>query len=381
MEQRSSPISSATIARLAETLEAVAREVRASIPDAIPPLPTTDQLSGLLATAFWASLKHEEGRPLAFSLAIVPFERAGAAVSFTTPLDLNVDAIVRLAPALNPKRRSLAVTAQPERPLSVWGIAAPSFIAPTIETTSPGVLVVRYWGRVLMVFEHGEDIFLEGANYVNLLSILAGAFKHHTPFENPFTLSSALIGIIQAMLSHGHGGLLLILPSSQNDWQQHLASIRYQPSPPSRILREAVDSLQAAGTLPFSMPQALMAFSQQQVLRDACELVGLLTAIDGATIVNTELELTAFGAMIKSGRLPVETEVYTLQPGRSADTGNRLPLARLGGARHRSAAEFCAYEHDAIACVASQDGPLTVIGWLEREQALCALQRADLFLK
>ena len=57
-----------------------------------------------------------------------------------------------------------------------------------------------------------------------------------------------------------------------------------------------------------------------------------------------------------------------------------VPLQILGGARHRSAAEFCLTHPRCLAFVASQDGGLTIFGWQHKSWRLFAIRHAELAL-
>jgi hypothetical protein len=61
------------------------------------------QLRELVETAFWASLKHEEGRFHEFSLALVQPEAPNVPFVFEQPVELNPHELAKMAPALNPQ--------------------------------------------------------------------------------------------------------------------------------------------------------------------------------------------------------------------------------------------------------------------------------------
>jgi hypothetical protein len=231
-----------------------------------------------------------------------------------------------------------------------------------------------------MVFSAGNAVFLEYENCFGLLSLVQGAFKDESPFPNPFTLSAVLLGLIRSMLRQGHGGTILVFPATALRWDKHLTSIRYRSSAPFRSLRDAIDRLQASNQLPMTMPEAMLSFQLQEGLRDSIEQVGLLTAVDGALLINSDLEVLGFGAMINSSKLNAEDKLFVFEPGKPKDVPRTATVNSLGGARHRAAADFCVLQKDAIAFVASQDGRLTVLGWLSADKKLLAIERAEMFL-
>jgi hypothetical protein len=128
------------------------------------------------------------------------------------------------------------------------------------------------------------------------------------------------------------------------------------------------------------MPRDLAIAQLSAALAETAKDVGRLTAVDGAVLLNTDLEVLGFGAMIKTGELKDDTQVVVLEPGVSDSPNQATTLAALGGSRHRSAAEYCNAQKEALAFVASQDGPLTLVGYLKSDGKLFSLKRADLYL-
>ena len=98
-------------------------------------------------------------------------------------------------------------------------------------------------------------------------------------------------------------------------------------------------------------------------VRRAVDTVAGLTAVDGATVINDQYEVLAFGAKIRrpEGSPPVEQMVAT-EP-IVEDRAVVVQPAQNGGTRHLSAAQFVQDQRDALALVASQDGRFTVFAW------------------
>jgi hypothetical protein len=101
--------------------------------------------------------------------------------------------------------------------------------------------------------------------------------------------------------------------------------------------------------------------------------------VDGATILDMDLRLLAFGAMLQSGQVSVG-DVLCVEAGRAKAGGVTRSIRELGGARHRAAAEFCCRIQESVAFVASQDGVLTELGWQKAEEKLVALLHAERYL-
>jgi hypothetical protein len=111
----------------------------------------------------------------------------------------------------------------------------------------------------------------------------------------------------------------------------------------------------------------------------AADAVGQVTAVDGATLLDMDLGLLAFGAMIRSSPSSIG-DVLCVEAGRAKAGGVTRSIGELGGARHRAAAKFCCRIQESVAFVASQDGVLTELGWLKTEGRLVALLHAERYL-
>jgi DNA integrity scanning protein DisA with diadenylate cyclase activity len=86
------------------------------------------------------------------------------------------------------------------------------------------------------------------------------------------------------------------------------------------------------------------------------EEIGALTAVDGALILNHNLALIAFGAILHVGRPAVVVEALDAQGSRhrTIDFGSR-------GTRHRAAATYAAEHPGAVVFVASEDGQVSCL--------------------
>ncbi|HYY93384.1 MAG TPA: hypothetical protein VE713_02620, partial [Pyrinomonadaceae bacterium] len=120
--------------------------------------------------------------------------------------------------------------------------------------------------------------------------------------------------------------------------------------------------------------------SWQEAFRRAVDLIGGLTAVDGAAIISDRYELLAFGAKIvrRRGGDPVEQLVLT-EPV-VGDAAAVVQPVQLGGTRHLSAAQFVQDQKGSVALVASQDGRFTVFAWSPCEEMVHAHRVETLLL-
>jgi hypothetical protein len=114
-------------------------------------------------------------------------------------------------------------------------------------------------------------------------------------------------------------------------------------------------------------------------VRRSVDTIAGLTAVDGATIINDQYEVLAFGAKIRRsvGSKPVENWVTT-EP-IVGDQPEIVQPTEQGGTRHLSAAQFVYDQRDALALVASQDGRFTIFAWSPCEDMVHA-HRVDVLL-
>ena len=118
----------------------------------------------------------------------------------------------------------------------------------------------------------------------------------------------------------------------------------------------------------------------QEAFRQAVDVIGGLTAVDGAALMTEQYELLAFGAKIvrRDGGGQVEQVIVT-EPV-IGDTASVVHPVQLGGTRHMSAAQFVQDQRDAVALVASQDGRFTVFAWSPCEEMVHAHRVETLLL-
>jgi Probable sensor domain DACNV len=335
-------------------------------------IPSDDHVSVLLNTAFWASLQQEEGRPVAAAL-LLQAPSSDEDLIFEHSIPLSIEAVVKLAPAIHRERRGLGIRAEGPSRLEIWGLTPMTSTALCVDVKGPGLLVVKGMLRNVMIYHAGEATFLEDEDYNTLVRLTRLALPADSPADDRFVNAYWTTRVVDSMRRTGHGGIVLLVPSGSSDWRDALSDApKYQCSPPFRGLRDALDRL-----LP--NPYAVNALVESEHLQNAADAVGQVTAVDGATVLDMDLRLHAFGAMIQSGQVSVG-DIMCVEAGRAKAGGVLRSIRELGGARHRAAAEFCCRIRESVAFVASQDGSLTEFGWLQAEQKVVALLHAERYL-
>ena len=381
---------------------AIAREAGESRLGRLAPV---SLVGDMIATAFWASLRREEGHPPKISLAFVDDADVLHPLVFEQPLSFDPGVLTKLALAVARPGIPLGVAARGDD-LAVWGTTRDlPRCALVIEVAEPGLLVIKeYRGdglakyvnvavlegdQVKVIDEHASSL----PDCPELLTSLLG-------FDSPASWGGSINVLVQLALSmraHRKGGLLLVVPPESPSWSESvvrpityavaprwselavLARGKWSPSSRTELRRGLVEASADAEGAPFSEDTAEHG-AWRDALARAIDAVGGLTAVDGATVVTRDYDVLAFGAKIarRRGSAPVEQVVVT-EPIEGSVAAVVHP-AELGGTRHLSAAQFVFDQRDAVALVASQDGRFTVFAWSPCEQSVHAHRVETLLL-
>ncbi|HET8986664.1 MAG TPA: hypothetical protein VFN03_12990, partial [Trueperaceae bacterium] len=185
---------------------------------------------------------------------------------------------------------------------------------------------------------------------------------------------SVFVRLAASMRAHGHGGLLLVVPSGQDRWRASLAwPAPYVATPAFTRLADVT-------------PRALT--NERDHVRDhareldllrAIDAVAGFTAVDGATVMDRRHEVMAFGAMVTPIAESRAVEHVRLTEPIVGNVSAIVEVGAVGNARHRAAAQFVQDQRDALALSASQDGRFTAFAWSD-EDALVHAYRIDALL-
>lgn len=341
----------------------------------LAPAPDAGSIEAIVDAAFWASLRSEEGVRPRISLAFLP-PGGNQPLAFERPLPLAPDRLARLAPAVEHPGIHLGVW--PGRDgLDVWG--ATPFIPNAcfvVEVVRPGLLVIKH-RRADPTAKFGNVAVLEG-DRVRFVDEAAASLpdcpvllESLLSFDAPASWgesANVLVRLAVAMRQHGRGGSLLTVPRDGDAWRESIVRpVSYPVAPPYRALTEGLARVRAGD------------MAGHGAIHRAIETIAGLTAVDGATIIDTDYELLAFGAKIRgrAGASPVER--VTITEPVVGDAPQIIAPAEIGGTRHLSAAQFVHDQQDALALVASQDGAFTVFAWSPCEGMVHA-HRVDVLL-
>jgi hypothetical protein len=343
--------------------EAIERDDRPSAP-----LPDAEVVEAIIDAAFWASLRREESYIPKISLAYVPPDTAPHPLLFERPLPLSPAALVKIAPAVERAGIHLGVWRDPASgtdALWVWGtIRAIPSLSIVVEVAAPGLLVVKHHRGEVGKFVN--IAVLEG-DRVKVIDERASSLPDCPPlltsllgFDSPASWVGGgdsvniLVQIAVSMRAHGRGGVLLLVGSGSDAWQDSIV----RPLPYAVV--PAFAELAVLNREPSELRRTR---AWQEAVTHTVDAVAGLTAVDGATVMTSDYELVAFGAKIARRKGSPQVEQVTVTEPIEGDLARTIHPTELGGTRHLSSAQFVHDQRDAIALVASQDGRFTVFAW------------------
>ena len=341
-------------------------------------LPDPGTLAALIDAAFWTSLRREEGYIPRVSLAFVAREQVGDALTFANSISPVAKDLTKLAAAVEGAGLHLGVWPQQDE-LRVWGITRnlPSFCL-VIEVILPGLLVVKQSpseesGKFINIAVlQGDEIKIidpRAAIDPGYSTLLTSLLRIKSPVATGSAIN-VLLELAVSMRKHGRGGLLLVVPSGSDAWNESiLQPITYSVAPAFSGLADLISKK------PTDKPNRRW----EEALARAIDEIAGLTAVDGATLINADYELLAFGAkIIRRKGSSIVAQVIVTEP---IDGGSPVVVepAQFGGTRHLAGAQFVYDQRDAIALVASQDGRFTVFACSPSEEVVHA-HRIDALL-
>lgn len=340
------------------------------------PVPGLDAIAAVADTAFRASIEREEGQTLRFSLLHLPRDAPAAApcFAFPQPLEFSERTLRKLAGAFAPSASALLV-ASSNGEWFVWGFGYFGSaiyriqqlpVSTGYEVMWPDVLRIRVEAPGRLTVARGDSCigYLETGRWLpaiptpltsramgdRLIAAIredAGYVAHQVHYWHYY--SEALEYLLQRLGQAGHGATLILVPRAHrsdvagkfHDGYAPVGSFQLAELVGKRISLQGHDSVILAAGLDARI------FERLDALAD-------LARIDGALVIDTEFEVIAFGAKLKSS--PWNGAVDIGPDGFNAN-GQPFDLSRHG-TRHNSAASFVGSCPWALAFVVSSDGPI-----------------------
>jgi hypothetical protein len=341
----------------------------------------------LLTTVFFAGLETYEGERNPIGVAflgksqadfIIPegTESGGAllyqwkVMQFDSPRPFAIRELVKLAVAGVDRRIYSAVGVLENGSLAITGLAREGLNADSdafvkIIASNPGCLSIRRGRDLLLGYERGtiltggEELVFAAGPIRRALEATARAAGLGGEAVSDYL--DAVRSIVREMAAHGRGGILII---SHEEQPQVGESATYKMALDSslaallRLVRRiewksSAAAAGEAGSPPFGhlLRNALLTEVERVI-----EEFGALTAIDGAILLNRDLALIAFGAILPVGRPTAVAQAVDAEGlhGHIIDMGSR-------GTRHRASVTYAARHPGSVVFVASEDGQVSCL--------------------
>nr|WP_129714081.1 hypothetical protein [Pedobacter sp. SYP-B3415] len=344
----------------------------------VAPLPDRQSIESMIDAAFWASLRKEEGHSPKISLAYLPPGHAASALMFRHPLPLTPTLLTKIAPGVERAGIHLGVWKFDDE-LMIWGTTQiiPNFCF-VLDVSEPALLVIKH--RRISGFGKFSNVAVLKGDQVKVVDERIASLPDSPAMVRALLdqeiLSSwndpinVLIQLAVSMRAHGRGGSLIMVDAASQSWSDSVIKpMQYGLDPAfcglGKLIRQQESNVSELYWL-------------SALQREVDHLSGL-TAVDGATLINSNFQLLAFGA--KLGRAQGKPQVGDVALIEPVIGGEQVVVhpGRIGGTRHFSVAQFVNDEHRSLGLVASQDGHFTVFTWSEMQQRVLA-HRIDTLL-
>ncbi len=324
----------------------------------------SEHLRQFLEEVFWASTFTEERNFHLLSVALTPpvsvaEEHLGSGKKykfrFEAPIPFTAKNLAKLSTALENTEHHLGAWIDDRNNLEIWGFTMDSqFLAKAIEL-----------GQILLI-KRGVDYKIERKILINSSEItFVKNFDSIFPPERQNVFSK----LAKNMRNHNRGGTLLVV-SGKSSWKKSIDSAIYF-NPANLSLKDFTDrSIEKKGHTKANE-------YRNHVAEKHLKILGRITAPDGATIINLQFEIIAFGAKIKPKSKTKMTEVTVIKPFENS-LEETIPTSELGGTRHQSSARFVFdQKNKSFAIVSSQDGKISVMKWDKDINQVRVIQHAE----
>lgn len=381
-------------------------------------LPGSTSLTTLLDISYQATLLREEDNPVRCRIiyaspaqlqALRSVQSRPYVLPFSQPAELTAHNLRKLSAAADFYRALLAVDADGDGRLMIWGIVVtgtdwvnrvegtnfdcvplpPNLV---IQALGPGHLVAASGFSRVLETRHGQlltdgfDPFRSvwlSRRFDNVRSKLLDRLSVHASDGQTPTICETFIRdvaqsvvrrVLRLVRNRQHGGMLLVLPDSSREdgtcdrWLRF--RVEFQPDDSTLLYRNITDRLMTrALEVGQTMQRSVVTWNDYQQFPDAelrrldddlvefSHFLSDMLSVDGALVLDHSFRLIGFGGEVL-GDMPVrqihraldlESEHSVVEP---ADTA---------GTRHRSAYRLVNGSNQAIAVVVSQDGDVRFV--------------------
>lgn len=366
------------------------------------PSPTHQDIRTILETTYLASLRHEEGRPIAFSITLFTKDsvdkelsrgRKQIIMTFKESLPFAVDALTKIAPAFNSFTSSLLVAPKSgsTSEYEIWGVM---FHGPdtnifneipygddlllsrpdvfTMTVVFPGSILISRRDGLIGRFVDGEFVRATpepfyskamGQYIINLIQSHQGFVDFNNRYWHFYR--ETLLYLLNASSAYHHGGTIIIVPRIKIKEYGEFIQAKYILEEKldlatllSRILKEEKGHALDIGRI-----------NTKKKFAERLDFLVQLTCVDGALVITDDLNVLSFGSTLRGPKWDGNTIIGPDGFGGGRDI---LDVSKLG-TRHNSAINFLGACPYSIAFVISQDGQARGFIRIDEKTILCWL--------
>ncbi|PGM61823.1 hypothetical protein CN947_12935 [Bacillus cereus] len=389
-------------------------------------IPTDQDISSMMDIMYHVSFEKEESRFISAKIAFMEPNSSEykskrltnnvEPIKFEKGIKFELNEIVRLSPAFNPKTSILVVCPEcrinnesDSNKLVIWGVvyigneyenlmngrANGASVPPllfTLEVSEPGELIATVGSHTLYILKGGKlvkpslkslDVGIIGEHFKSITNELynevckvleTDKYSDDDSDDRPYNLYfSTLKNILRIIEKKRHGGTVIMIPESLANTKElyDAVNIKYKIKSP-QIWEDFIGLCKYKRLyfdVAFKNNKNIEEYEQQnnsnkrvdwaqKKIFEHEEFIASLSEVDGAVIINEKFEIIGFGAEIRLTNQGLSYVKNANEP--DGNDTNNLPITSFG-TRHRSAIRFCNAFDNSVAFVVSQDGKVKVI--------------------
>lgn len=354
--------------------------------------PSDEQMEQMTKTAFWATLATEERVAIAFSLQFTEPQSGelGDSYIFSEPVVFEQENLTKLALSVDSRKR-FGVFPGSDGTLKIWGFGTKSLIEKfNITTFGVGRIVVSLGHHSLLLTGDKARFVMRSDDLqktvfwrksADIFSLAAGDDLCRKYLTIRFLKSCRYI--LSVIREKKHGGTLLVTAANA-DWKSSFEKLRYGNleswSKPAHAFEPILEQFHRrhefidAGQMERSIyPEEN--WRLEDSYRQSLDDIASLANIDGAVVVDYNLNVLAFGAKIRRSTDQPENMLLFQYPFKDDQTGDTAKPA--WGTRHQSAADFALERKNSIAFVSSEDGAATAFAFDSKSNKVIAFRNLE----
>lgn len=351
-------------------------------------------LNTLISATLEATLEREENNFNNFGIAFEPPETEFKIQQyiFHKPIEFNSNNLKKLAPAIDSTKYYIGVWVDENNKLIIWGFKGKIMEFLTVNSISAGKISLN----CISDLEQSFKCFISHTqiSYSNPFSNQDNPLKKSLFTQNDITSLFKLndcYNLLAKMFANGFGGILLFVKSDVEKWKDSIgkpilylnsSEIGYEYTPISekynffqKIQQNSHQNKSFKSNEDKKIFRAEMELGTEKAKASFDDLYNL-TKVDGATILTNEFKVIAFGAKIETS--PIQELIMISIIEAFSKKEHQLPIAKIGGMRHQSAAKFIYNQRECLAIVVSEDRKISVFSWNQEKQLVEQLKNFEI---